>query len=70
MNRQEIIEAYNLPRILQIDAFKDAYRAVRALVGNKDRAYMRLVRGQTYRRTVKKPEVSGAASFETGSETG
>lgn len=52
MNRQEIIDEYNIPKVLQSDDFKKAYREVRRLVDNKDRAYRRLVRGEreTHRR--------------------
>jgi len=66
MNRQEIIQAYNLPRVNQSDAFKEAYRALAVLVANKDRAYERLIRGgTTNRRASTQPTIT---SVESSSE--
>jgi hypothetical protein len=66
VNRAEIIEEYNLFPVLQSDQFRDNYSKIRALVGNKDRAYERLVKngGKTNRRTAKKPASSSIESVE------
>ena len=63
MNRAEIIAAYNLPRFTQSEAFINAYRALRALVDNKDRAYERMTSGK---QTINRRSI--AQSTEPGTE--
>ena len=44
MNQREIAEEYDIPHFTYSDEFLEAFRKLRTVVGNKDRAYERLIK--------------------------